>query len=155
MNIEELPIELQQLLTPDDVNFLTHLDLLLPGDMYKFELWLTAKNNEPLIKSQEEDQKTKRKNWATFKIIAADLEMTELSIRRAIDICFKTWNKKHLRDYSEESMLQNMEYNLKRFKEKNKPSIRNETAEKMRLFAHKYYFSVGDKKWYFRETQED
>jgi hypothetical protein len=155
MNIEELPPGIQQLLTPDDVNFLTSLDLLLPGDLYDFEVWLTNKCNEPVVKSQEEEQKTKRKNWATFKIIADDLGMTELSIRRAIDICFKTWNKKHLRDYSEQSMIQNMEYNLKRFAEKDKPTVRTETAEKMRLFAHKYYFSVEDKRWYFRETKED
>jgi hypothetical protein len=151
MNIEELPIELQQILTPDDINFLNHLDLLLPLDLYEFEIWLTQKCNEPLIKSQKETQK----KWATFKTIAEDLELTELSVRRAIDICFKTWNKKHLKNYSTQFMLQNMESNLKRFAEKNKPSIRAETAEKMKLFANKYFYSAADGKWYYRENQKD
>jgi hypothetical protein len=155
MQIEVLPKKLREILTPDDIDLLTNLELLDLGDYQKFRLWLKAKNSEPEKLALAEERKLIRDRWATFKIIADDLEMTELSVRRAVDICFFLWNKKPLRDYSEESMLQNMEVNLARLRQKNKRVLRKDTEEKMKLLAKKYYYSSKDKRWYFRTIGED
>lgn len=150
MQIKKLPEKLQKILTADDVVMLTNLDLLKCSDYEKFGDWLQSKNVEEDRIELAEKQKLERQNWATLAEIAVELDLTMLSLRRAIFLCFFTQKKKPLSDYSEVTMIQNMDFNLKAWEEKGKKVFRPETEQKMRKFAKKYYYSPTKNRWYFR-----
>jgi hypothetical protein len=155
VQIKKLPEKLRDKLNPDDVAFLTNLDLLNCNDYDKFTRWLQSKNVEEDKLKLAETKRLNRDRWATLQEIADDLNLTILSVRRAINICFFYWNKKPLKDYSEVSMLSNMDVNLSKWREKGKNVLKPENEEKMREFARKYYYSHTNNRWYYRTTTNE